>query len=67
MVFLKKTQKKAKNEKEFDKFDLGNAISAHECTGLIQRPPQTEDEEESYMAIADYKAPNSEIKKREEK
>lgn len=64
---MKKPQKKEIREKEFDKFDLGNAISAHECTGLIQRPPQTEEEEESYMAIADYKAPDANVKKREEK
>ena len=43
---------------EYDHLDLGNACSATECTGLIQVPPMTEDEEESYLSIADYRAPS---------
>lgn len=43
---------------EYDHLDLGNACSATECTGLIQVPPTTEEEEESYLSIADYRAPS---------
>ncbi|MBQ9915130.1 MAG: hypothetical protein IJO50_03190 [Clostridia bacterium] len=58
----KKEREKKKEQRpleEYDKFDLGNAISAHECTGLITVPPQTDGEKESYMAIFDYGAPDA--------
>ena len=43
---------------EYDHLDLGNACCATDCTGLIQVPPTTEEEEESYLSIADYRAPS---------
>lgn len=45
-------------EREYDHLDLGNAVSARECTGLISTPPATDEEMESYLAIADYRAPD---------
>lgn len=50
-------KKRPFSENGFDKFDLGNAASARECTGLIQVPPQTVEEEEGYMEIYDYQPP----------
>ncbi len=44
-------------EKEYDKFETANACSAYDCTGLIQVPPQNEEEQEAYMDIYDYQAP----------
>jgi len=32
-------------------YDLNNAISATDCTGLIPVPPQSEEEQDSYQAI----------------
>lgn len=57
----KETKKKNQNKplEEYDKFDLGNAISAQECTGLITVPPQSDGEKEAYMAIFDYGAPDA--------
>lgn len=52
------------NEEKIDKFHLGNVISAHECTGLIQVPPQTPEEQENYMDLVDYKAPEVKKKKK---
>ena len=54
-------EKKAykKIEREYDHLDLGNAASANECTGLIQVPPECDEDIESYLSIADYRAPNS--------
>ena len=57
-----KKPKEKEQIEEYDKFHLGNAISAHECTGLIQRAPQSEEELESYMELVDYKAPETETK-----
>ncbi|MBQ2696050.1 MAG: hypothetical protein IJF61_01970 [Clostridia bacterium] len=54
----KKPKKKVEIEREYDHLDLGNAASATECTGLIMRPPATDEELESYLSIADFRAPN---------
>lgn len=62
-----KKEKQAEIEREYDKFDLGNACSACECTGLIPTPPLTDEEMESYMAICDYRAPDVLEQKDEEK
>lgn len=43
---------------EYDKFELCNACSSTDCTGLIPTPPLTEEEMESYMDIYDYQPPN---------
>ncbi len=61
-----KQEKQAEIQREYEKFDLGNASSAHECTGLIPTPPQTDEEMESYMAIFDYRAPDA-VSEEEEK
>ncbi|MBE7048485.1 MAG: hypothetical protein E7393_03830 [Ruminococcaceae bacterium] len=50
-------------QEEYDKFELCNACSSTDCTGLIPTPPQTEEEMESYMAIYDYQPPNVEVEK----
>ena len=41
-------------EDEFDKFDLTNAATIHECTGLIQQIPLTDEEFASYHDLYDY-------------
>lgn len=38
-------------------YDLNNAMSSTECTGLIPTPPQSEEERESYNAIFHYALP----------
>lgn len=35
-------------------FDLTNAATAMECTGLIQVPPASEEEEENYADVYNY-------------
>lgn len=40
---------------EFDKFDLCNASSATDCTGLITHMP-TDEELEAYHQVYDYEA-----------
>lgn len=44
--------------KEHDPFNMTNASSYSDCTGLIPTPPLTEEEEESYMSIYDYQPPD---------
>ncbi len=56
---MEKKEPRNKIEREYDHLDLGNAVSAHECTGLIQTPPETDEEMESYLSIADYRAPDA--------
>ncbi len=51
---MKKTDKKTRITDIEDKF---NTCSAHECTGLITVPPETEDELENYMDIYDFGPP----------
>ena len=41
-------------EDEFDKFDLTNAATVQECTGLIQQIPLTDEEFASYHDLYDY-------------
>ena len=55
---MSKPQKPGKEE-SYDKFNLANACSAGDCTGLIPTPPMTEEEEESYMYIYDYRPPDA--------
>lgn len=58
---MKKGSKTAKQKKLEDiegKFDLGNACSAGDCTGLIQVEPITDEELESYCEIYDFGPPN---------
>lgn len=56
-----------KTDKNYDHLDLGNAISANECTGLIQVPPENDDEMESYLSIMDYRGPEVATKREEDK
>ena len=50
--------KKTKREKEYDmKFDLSNACSATDCTGLIQSGPVTEDDFDVYKEIYHFGVP----------
>ncbi|MBR5237030.1 MAG: hypothetical protein IKW06_06660 [Clostridia bacterium] len=46
-----------KEPDNYDKFDLCNACSTMDCTGLIPTPPQSAAEIESYMSIYDYQPP----------
>lgn len=51
-------EKKKSNQEIIDSYDyLTHAASTQDCTGLIQVPPQTEDEIESYEAIYPYLPP----------
>jgi len=43
-----------KQPEEFEKFDLANAASPTECTGLIQQIPESDDEFDSYHEIYNY-------------
>lgn len=38
-------------------YDLNNAGSTTDCTGLIPAPPQSEEEQQSYEAIYHYAIP----------
>ncbi len=38
-------------------YDLNNASSSTECTGLIPVPPQSEDEQQAYNHIYHYAIP----------
>lgn len=51
---MKKDDKKKTLTDIEGKFDT---CSAHECTGLITVPPQTDDELENYMDIYDFGPP----------
>ena len=44
--------------REPDPYNMTNAASSSDCTGLIPTPPITEEEMESYMSIYDYQPPN---------
>ena len=50
---------------EDEVFELCNAASSTDCTGLIPTPPQTEAEMESYMRIYDYQ-PKDVVEREEE-
>lgn len=39
-------------------FDLTNAATVMECTGLIQVPPENEDELENYADVYSFSQPN---------
>ncbi len=39
-------------------FNLTNAATAMECTGLIQVPPESEEELESYLQVYSFKQPH---------
>ncbi|MBO5409423.1 MAG: hypothetical protein J6A61_08530 [Clostridia bacterium] len=48
--------KKRKNSTSFD-FDLMNASSSTECTGITPRPPLNDGEYESYQEVYDFGPP----------
>ncbi len=48
---IKDSDKKFKRIKDTDdKFDMGNASSATECTGILQRAIMTDDEQDHVLA-----------------
>lgn len=51
-------RRNANEDEAYDKFELSNACSTTDCTGLIQTPPLTEGELESYMDVYDFQPPN---------
>lgn len=58
---MDKNIKKAENKKLEDiegKFDLGNAGSCNDCTGLIQHEPFNDYEMDSYCEIYNFGPPN---------
>ncbi len=58
---IKDGDKKFKRIKDKDdKFDMGNASSATECTGILQRAIMTDDEQENLKAVYDYGQPDTE-------
>ena len=50
--------KKIHDHPEQYRYDLNNAASSSDCTGLIAIPPQTEEEFEAYNAIYHYDPSN---------
>ena len=47
-------KKKIPDNSKPDKFDLANACSTNDCTGLITVPPEDEHELENYMDFYDF-------------
>lgn len=61
---MKKYGGKAKSQSQEmldDFFDINSVASTMDCTGLIQTPPQTEDELDSYAEIYDMPKPNKKV------
>lgn len=54
---------KKKNKKPSFDFDLMDASSSTECTGLTPRPPLTDSEYESYQEVFDFGPPKIRTKK----
>ncbi len=54
---IKKSGHKKLEDTE-DKFDLGNAGSCNDCTGLIQREPLNNYEMDSYCEVYDFGPPD---------
>ena len=59
-------EKKRMSERK-EKFDMSNAASFDDCTGLIQVPPQDDYEYESYKAVYDFAPSEPEREKDEDK
>lgn len=51
--------KKIQDDPDLYCYDLNNAISSTDCTGLIPAPPQSDEEEEAYDAIIHNAVPNT--------
>ncbi len=49
--------KKVHDNPNLYRYDLNNASSSTDCTGLIPVPPQSEEEREAYEAIYHYAVP----------
>lgn len=49
--------KKIHDNPNLYRYDLNNASSSTDCTGLIPTPPQSEEEREAYDAIYHYAIP----------
>lgn len=54
---MKPTRPKINDNPNQYVYDLNNASSSTDCTGLIPTPPQSEDEEEAYQAIYQHIVP----------
>lgn len=52
-----KKKKPVFRDEKYDKFDMPNACSSTECTGLITVPPEDEDQLENYMNVYDFGPP----------
>lgn len=59
------TGKKKMSERKV-KFDMCNAASFGDCTGMIQVPPEDEYEYDSYKAVYNFTPPEPEEEKDEE-
>ena len=44
-------------EHEYDFMDCANVACTTDCTGLIQQPPENEDEIEAYQDLSDMQTP----------
>ena len=57
---VEKRQRELENQRKIDSFDyLANAVSSHDCTGLIPSAPMNDAELESYNAIYQYEPPEA--------
>ena len=59
------TDKKKMSER-MEKFDMCNAASFGDCTGLIQVPPEDDYEYKSYKAVYDFAPSDSEENEKDE-
>lgn len=57
-----KNKNKNKNSEKIEdiegKFDMGNASSATDCTGIVQQAIMTHDEQENLKAVYDFGPPD---------
>lgn len=56
---------KKKISERMEKFDMCNAASFGDCTGLIQVPPEDEYEYKAYKAVYDFAPSDSEESEKE--
>ncbi len=54
--------KKKKQSEAYEKFDMCNAVSFGDCTGIIQVPPDDDYEYEAYKDVYDFAPPEPEEK-----
>lgn len=56
---IEKNKRFLELEDEDSFFESGSVIPATECTGLIQTPPESEEEAEAYTEICDVPKPEN--------